>query len=270
VRYAGLIFFGLILSSATFAAGGGKNPFVIPSNVDVSDNASIQRGAKYFTNYCMGCHSTKYVRYQLMKKVGLSEEQIKENLIFDGSKPGSVMTIAMPSADAGAWFGAAAPDLTLESRLRHGPDWVYSYLKGFYSDSSRPMGVNNTVFPNVGMPNVLWELEGVKKAAFRFDILQDGKIVESFDNEKEALSYKAKDKNFKINKVVDKLVQDKKGRMSDEEFDQVAKDLATYMAFISEPIAEDRKRLGVYVLLFLAVFTTLAYLTKKEWWKDIH
>tara|TARA_Y100001935_G_C17304854_1_gene511620 strand:- start:1405 stop:2217 length:813 start_codon:yes stop_codon:yes gene_type:complete len=270
VRFIGFFVVSLLCSSLSFGAGGGKNPFVTSSDVDISDDAAIQRGAKYFTNYCMGCHSTKYVRYQLMKKVGLSEEQIKQNLIFDGSKPGAVMTIAMPPSDAGAWFGAAAPDLTLESRLRHGPDWIYSYLKGFYSDPSRPMGVNNTVFPNVGMPNVLWELEGIKKAAFRYDLSQDGEVVASFDNEKDALSFKKENKDLKINKVVDKLVQSKEGSMSDKEFDQVARDLATYMAFIGEPIAEDRKRLGVYVLLFLSVFTTLAYLTKKEWWKDIH
>lgn len=254
-----------------FAAGGGANPFVVPSNVDVANDAAIQRGAKYFTNYCMGCHSAKYVRYQLMKNVGLTEDQIKENLIFDGSKAGDLMTIAMTDRDAGEWFGAPAPDLTLESRLRKGPDWVYSYLKGFYTDPSRPMGVNNTVFPNVGMPNVLWELEGIKEAVYRYEVRHDGHTVAKFYNEAEAVAMlKDKGDGYKLEKVVDSLEQAQAGKMTPAEFDQVARDLATYLAYIAEPIAEERKRLGVWVILFLTLFTVLAYFMKKEWWKDVH
>jgi ubiquinol-cytochrome c reductase cytochrome c1 subunit len=253
-----------------FAAGGGPNPFVVPSNADVTNDAAIQRGAKYFANYCMGCHSAKYVRYQLMKEVGLSEDQIKENLIFDGSKPGGLMTIAMTNKDAGDWFGAPAPDLTLESRLRKGPDWIYSYLKGFYTDSSRPMGVNNTVFKNVGMPNVLWELEGIKEAVYRYEVRQEGHTVATFDNEAEAAAKAKEIEGAKLEKVVDHLVQVQPGKLSAAEFDQVARDLATYMAYISEPIAEERKQMGVWVILFLTFFTVLAYLMKKEWWKDVH
>jgi ubiquinol-cytochrome c reductase cytochrome c1 subunit len=260
-----------LMPLAGWAAGGGPNPFVVPSNADVTNHAAIQRGAKYFVNYCMGCHSAKYVRYQLMKQVGLSEDQIKENLIFDDSKIGGLMTIAMANDDAAKWFGAAAPDLTLESRLRHGPDWIYSYLKGFYTDPSRPMGVNNTVFKNVGMPNVLWELEGIKEAVYRYEVHQDGHTVATFDNEAEAEAMvKEKGEGYKLEKVVDRLELVQPGELSAKEFDLVARDLATYLAFIGEPIAEERKRMGVWVILFLTFFTVLAYLMKKEWWKDVH
>jgi ubiquinol-cytochrome c reductase cytochrome c1 subunit len=253
-----------------FAAGGGPNPFVVPSNADVTNDAAIQRGAKYFTNYCMGCHSAKYVRYKVMEQVGLTKEQIEENLIFDGSKIGGLMTIAMADSDGSKWFGAPAPDLSLEARLRKGPDWIYSYLKGFYSDPSRPMGVNNTVFKNVGMPNVLWELEGIKEAVYRYEVHHDGHTVATFDNEAEAKAKVGEIEGAKLEKVVDHLVQVQSGSMSAAEFDQVARDLATYMAYISEPIAEERKRMGVWVILFLTFFTVLAYLMKKEWWKDVH
>ena len=260
-----------LLPLTGLAAGGGPNPFVVESNVDVTNEAAIQRGAKYFTNYCMGCHSAKYVRYQQMMEVGLTQVEIEENLIFDGSKVGDLMTIALPAQDASKWFGAPAPDLTLTSRLRHGPDWVYSYLKGFYTDPSRPMGVNNTVFPNVGMPNVLWELEGIKKAVYRFEVRHDGHVEATFDNEAEAAALaEEKGKGYKVEKVVEELVQAQPGKLTPAEFDMVVRDISTYLAYIAEPIAEERKRLGVWVIAFLVLFSVLAYLMKKEWWKDVH
>lgn len=260
-----------LMPFTAMASGGGHNPFIVESGVDVTDEAAIQRGAKYFVNYCMGCHSAKYVRYQLMKSVGLTEDEIKDNLIFDDSKPGGLMKIAMPAKDAGNWFGAPPPDLTLEARLRGGPDWVYSYLKGFYTDPSRPMGVNNTVFHNVGMPNILWELEGVKEAAYRYEVHHEGHIVATFNNEAEAASMaKEKGEGYKLEKVVDHLVQAEPGKLSAEEFDVAARDIATFLAYIGEPIAEKRKSMGVWVIAFLVLFSVLAYLMKKEWWKDVH
>lgn len=260
-----------LLPVSGMAAGGGPNPFVVESNADVSNEASIQRGAKYFVNYCMGCHSAKYVRYKQLTKVGLTQEEVEDNLIFDGSKIGDLMTIAMPAKDASNWFGAPAPDLTLESRLRHGPDWIYSYLKGFYSDPSRPMGVNNTVFPNVGMPNVLWELEGIKEAVYRYEVHHDGHTVASFDNEAEAAAMvEEKGEDYTLEKVVDRLELTQPGQLSPAEFDAVARDLSTFMAYIGEPIAMERKSMGVWVIAFLVFFTVLAYLMKKEWWKDVH
>ena len=252
------------------SAGGGHNPFVVDANIDVGNEAAIQRGAKYFVNYCMGCHSAQYVRYKLFTNVGLTEEQIKDNLIFNDSKVGDLMTISMPANDGAGFFGAPAPDLSLESRLR-GSDWVYSYLKGFYSDPSRPMGVNNTVFKNVGMPNVLWELEGIKHAVYRYDVTHEGHAVESFDNEADAKAAAAKHgEGYKVDKVVERLELSEPGQLSAAQFDQVARDLSTYLAYIGEPIAQERKSMGVKVILFLIFFTVLAYLMKKEWWKDVH
>jgi len=259
-----------LLPVTGMAAGGGHNPFVESANIDLNNHAAIQRGAKYFTNYCMGCHSAKYVRYKLMTKVGLSEDEIKDNLIFDDSKVGDLMTIAMPSEDGGKWFGAPAPDLALEARLR-GADWIYSYLKNFYSDPSRPMGVNNTVFPNVGMPNVLWELEGIKQAVYRYEVHHEGHTVATFDNEAEAAAMaEEKGEGYKLEKVVDRLELVEPGQLSAAEFDRVALDLTTYLAYIAEPIKLERQRMGVWVVLFLVVFSVLAYLMKKEWWKDVH
>lgn len=253
-----------------FAAGGPSVPLE-SANIDLGNDAAIQRGAKYFTNYCMGCHSAQYVRYQLFTNNGLTEEDIKKNLIFDGSKVGSQMTNAMPVHDAASWFGGPAPDLTLVARIRGGEDWIYSYLKSFYSDPSRPMGVNNTVFKNVGMPNVLWELEGIKEAVYRYDLMHEGHAVESFDNEAAALAAaEAKGEEYKVEKKVDRLETVKPGKMSPAEFDQVARDIATFMTYISEPMKLERQRMGVWVLLFLSIFTLLAYLMKKEWWKDVH
>ena len=261
--------FLLTLSSGSMAAGGSNVPLEA-ANISLNNTAAIQRGAKYFANYCMGCHSAKYVRYQLMTTVGLTEDQIKDNLIFDGSKVGGLMTIAMPENDAAVWFGAPAPDLTLEARLRKGADWIYTYLKGFYSDSSRPMGVNNTLFKNVGMPNVLWELEGIKEAVYRYEVHQDGAVLASFDKEADAKTELAKYEGAKLEKVVDHLVQTQPGQLTPAEFDQVARDLATYMTYIAEPIKQERQRIGIWVVLFLSVFSLLAYLMKKEWWKDVH
>jgi ubiquinol-cytochrome c reductase cytochrome c1 subunit len=260
-----------LLPITSMANTGEANPFMEPANIDLNNNAAIQRGAKYFANYCMGCHSAKYVRYQLMKNVGLDEDQIKNNLIFSDRKIGDLMTIAMPTTDAAKWFGAPAPDLTLETRLRGGPDWVYSYLKGFYNDPSRPMGVNNTIFPNVGMPNILWELEGIKEPVYRYEVHHEGHVVGTFDNEAEAAAMvKEKGEGYTLEKVVDHLVSVAPGTLSPAQFDQVARDLSTYLTYIAEPIKLERQRMGVWVVLFLVVFTVLAYLMKKEWWKDVH
>ena len=237
------IFSLLILPALGFAAGG-PGPALEHADIDLTDQAALQRGAKYFVNYCQGCHSLKYFRYERMQDFGLNLDEIKDNLIFDGSKPGYLMTIAMPDADAAEWFGAAAPDLTLVARLKKGGgDWIYSYLKGFYADPSRPMGVNNTIFPNVGMPHVLWELQGVQTAVIGED--EHG------------------------NKVVNEL-KPGKGSMSAEEYDELARDLSTFLVHVAEPMKLERQRIGIYVMLFLLVFFVIAILLKKEYWRDVH
>jgi ubiquinol-cytochrome c reductase cytochrome c1 subunit len=223
------------------AAGGGVH--LDAADIDMNDKASLQRGARLFVNYCMGCHSAKFQRYNRMAKdLGLSEEQVKENLMFTTDKIGDTMEIAMKPQDAEKWFGVAPPDLSVIARAR-GTDWLYTYLRSFYIDESRPFGVNNIVFPDVGMPNVLWQLQGTQKALFAD--LDGHKIFEGFE-----------------------LVEP--GTMSPAEFDRSMRDLTAFLSYISEPIQMERRAMGKWVLLFIAVFFVLAYLLKKEYWKDVH
>lgn len=223
------------------AAGGGAH--LDKANIDLGDKTSLQRGAKLFVNYCLSCHSAKYQRYNRMAKdLGMTEEEVKENLMFTTDKIGDTMQIAMAAEDAAEWFGTAPPDLSVITRSR-GVDWVYTYLRSFYLDESRPFGVNNTVFPDVGMPNVLWQLQGSQRAVYQD---QDGhKVFEKFE-----------------------LVEP--GALSPDQFDGAVRDLTAFLSYVGEPIQMERKRLGVWVLLFIAVFFVFAYLLKKEYWKDVH
>ena len=234
----------LLLAAAPvlgFAAGGGAH--LDDADIDVSDQASLQRGARIFVNYCLSCHSAQYQRYnRTAKDLGLTEEEVKENLMFTTDKFGDTMTIAMSPVDAEAWFGVAPPDLSVTARAR-GVDWLYTYLRSFYIDESRPFGVNNIVFPDVGMPHVLWELQGMQKAVYTE---HDG------------------------HKVFEKFEQVTPGTMSAAEFDFAMTDLTAFLSYIGEPIQTERKRIGVWVLSFIAVFFVLAYLLKKEYWKDVH
>ena len=241
-----IVMLALVPVSAMAAGGGAYLPHD-PANIDLTDQAAKQRGAKYFVNYCLGCHSLKYERWQRMEEFGISEDQLKKYLMPAGAKKGDLMTIAMSEADAANWFGAPAPDLTLETRLR-GEDWVYNYLRAFYIDESRPFGVNNTVFDKVGMPHILWELQGMQKA--NFEEVNDG--------------HGGTHKEFKG------FEQVTPGTMSAEEYDTMVRDLVTFMAYMAEPIKLERQRLGIYVLLFLAIFLVVAYPLKKAYWKDVH
>ena len=235
-----------VLPSLGMAAGGGVP--LDKANNDLADQASLQRGAQIFVNYCLSCHSAHYQRYNRMgRDLGLTDDQVKDNLMFASDKVGDTMTIAMSSDDAKRWFGAPPPDLSVIARAR-GADWLYTYFKTFYIDESRPFGVNNKVFPDVGMPHVLWELEGLKKAITKTTTDKDG-------NEHTEIT------GYEI--VVP-------GKMNAEEYDQAARDLTNFLVYTGEPIALERQRLGVWVLAFLAFFFVLAYLLKKEFWKDIH
>ena len=262
----------LALLPITGMAAGGSSVELEKANIDLRNHASIQRGAKLFVNYCMGCHSAKYVRYKQFTEVGLTEDDIKENLMFAGGKLGDLMTIAMTDEDAASWFGGSAPDLTLTSRIRPGgEDWIYTYLKSFYIDPSRPLGVNNTVFPNVGMPHMLWEMQGIQAPVYKYEVHHGRRTVAVFDTEAEADAYMAdKDDDYRLERVVDHLELVQPGNMTPAEYDQVARDLANFMTYIAEPIKLERQRMGIWVMLFLVVFTVLAYLMKKEWWKDVH
>jgi ubiquinol-cytochrome c reductase cytochrome c1 subunit len=234
------------LPAAVMAAGGGAH--LEHANIDLSDKASLQRGAKLFTNYCLSCHSAAYQRYNRMgKDIGLTDDQVEDNLMFASDKVGETMTIAMPQADAKRWFGNPPPDLSVIARAR-GTDYIFTYLKTFYIDESRPFGVNNAVFPDVGMPHALWELEGMKKAITKTEVDAEG-------NETTTIT------GYEV-------VQP--GSMDEVEYDQAARDLTAFLTYMAEPVKLKRQQVGIWVLLFLAVFFVLAYALKKEYWKDIH
>ncbi len=240
----------LLLLAAPMAAMASGHAHLDSANIDLNNKEALHNGAKYFVNYCMGCHSLQYERWERMANdLGLSKEQVMDNLVFTDAKFGDTMKNAMPAEDAAKWFGTAPPDLSLIVRSKKGgPDWLYTYLRSFYLDPSRPFGVNNHVFKDVGMPHVLWELQGLQKAKFRTEKDAEGNEHEVFEG-------------FE-------LVQP--GIMSPEEYDAMVRDLTTFLAYVSEPVKLKRQHLGIWVILFLIVFTVLAYLMKKEYWKDVH
>lgn len=218
------------------------------ANVDLSNTAALQRGAKYFVNYCMGCHSAQYVRYNSVgHDLGLNDAQLESYLIFTGSKTTDTMVSAMPSADAQKWFGIAPPDLSLESRSR-GADWIYTYLKSFYLDSKSTTGVNNVVFPKVSMPDVLWELQGTQKAVFSTVKNPDGSSYQVFDHFGPATP----------------------GKLTPQEFDKADRDITSFLVYMGNPVMLESRDLGLRVIGFLIVFFILAYLLKREIWKKIH
>ncbi|WP_097460967.1 cytochrome c1 [Mangrovitalea sediminis] len=220
---------------------------------DLHDKASLQRGDKYFTNYCMGCHSAKYMRYQrVAKDLGIPNELYEKNLIFTGAKIGELMDNAMSPSQATGWFGKAPPDLTLEGRLR-GADWIYSYLKGFYKDDSRPRGVNNVVFPKVAMPHVLVNLQGLCAEPPRLGAKPHVDPMSGDVRGEGGCSKWAQ-----------------KGSMTPQQYDQVAYDITNFLFYMGEPIKLQRERLGTYVLIFIAIFFVFAYLLNREYWKDVH
>lgn len=242
-----LTLFCLALPATALAAGGGGYP-LDKAPIDLHNEASLQRGGQLFVNYCMGCHSAEYQRYnRLGRDVGLTDEQVKDNLIFTGVKVGDTMKNAMPKADAKKWFGAAPPDLSVIARAR-GNDYLYTYLRTFYVDEKRPWGVNNAVFPSVGMPHVLWPLQGLQKPVYATVHDASGAekhVIEGFE-----------------------LVQP--GAMSPPEFDAAMADLVNFMAYIAEPAQLDRKAVGWWVLAFLVLALAVFYPLKKEYWKDVH
>jgi ubiquinol-cytochrome c reductase cytochrome c1 subunit len=208
--------------------------------VDLKDRVSLQRGAKLFNLYCLSCHSASYMRYNRLKDIGMSEEQIKKELP-EGAKLGSTMQASMDKEAARQVYGVAPPDLSVISRSR-GPDWLYTYLRSFYVDNSRPSGWNNLIFPNVGMPNMLAELQGEQELH-----------VESREG-----------------REIRRLVLGKPGSVKPAEYDVAVADLTNYMVFMGEPVKLVRYNLGIIVLGFLLVLFALVYALKKEIWKDIH
>ncbi|EHN69316.1 cytochrome c1 [Aliivibrio fischeri] len=240
-----LVLFALLPSMAMAA---GANVPLDKANNDISDQASLQNGAKIFMNYCAGCHSTQYQRYnRVAEDLGIPPDLMMENLVFNpDAKIGDLMKSAIPEKQAAGWFGAPPPDLTLVARVR-GTDWLYTYLRTFYADPTRPFGVNNMVFPSVGMPHVLQELQGVTTPVYETTIV-DG--VE--------------------HKVVVGVESDGTGELSSGEYDMAVRDLVNFLEYSGDPVKLERHRLGWWVMGFLVIFAFVSYLLKKEYWRDVH
>ncbi len=248
-----------MLLAAPLAAAASESVKLdrLPADVNPHDRASLQRGAQVYVNYCLGCHSAAYMRYNRLQDLGLTEQQIKDNLIFTGAKVGELMKIAMDPRESREWFGTPPPDLTVIARSRSsgdgsGADWLYSYLRGFYRDPSRPTGWNNTVFQNVGMPHALWQLQGEQVLTTEVQLIPRGSKGEVEKRE------------------VHKLVLKKPGAMKPAEYDRRVGDLVNFLVYVGEPSRQFRVELGIYVLIFLGVLLVFAYLLKKEFWKDVH
>jgi ubiquinol-cytochrome c reductase cytochrome c1 subunit len=240
-----LLLVGLLLPALVMA---NESVRLDHAPIDPNNQASLQRGARTFVNYCLSCHSAAYMRYNRLKDIGLSDAEIKSNLMFAGEKVGDTMTVTMPKRDAKSWFGATPPDLSVQARAyANGPDWLYSYLRGFYRDETRPTGWNNTVYDKVAMPHVLWQLQGEQ-------VLKVQKTVDEHGHEVEKHA----------------LVLAKPGMLEPAQYDAMVADLVNYLVFMGEPAKGLRLQLGLIVILFLGLLFIVAYYLKKEFWKDIH
>ena len=235
--FVSLLMVGLFIG-APFSWSAAKNDWPMEAfEPDLTSLPSLQNGFKVYANHCLGCHSLQYQRYgRTADDLGIPRELALESVVFTGQKIGELITTSMDPEQAKAWFGAAPPDLTLEARLRS-PEWIYNYMKTFYVDEDRPLGANNGVYPNVGMPNVLLHLQGVQ----RYDA-ETGQL----------------------------FLEPGTGSLSAEEFDQVIYDLTNFLYYVGEPNRLERQRLGIYVLLFLVILGTFTYLLNREFWKDVH
>ncbi|MEI8236465.1 MAG: cytochrome c1 [Methylococcaceae bacterium] len=230
----------LLLSSHIYASSGVE---LQEADIDLSDKISLQRGAKHFVTYCLGCHSAKHIRYlRIAVDLGLDEKHVLTDIAPEGAGIYEQLHSAMNQHDAEKWFGIQPPDLSLIARSR-GADWLYSYLKGFYVDKSKPFGVNNIVFEDVSMPNPLWQLQGEQTPVY----VTHGE-----------------------QKTIEKLVNSGKGTQTAEEFDRTVNDLVNFLVYVGEPVQLERQQLGKYVIFFLLIFLVIAYLLKKEYWKDVH
>ena len=242
-----LMALGLVTNAV--AAGAGFPLDKAPALTN--DMAALQNGAKLFVNYCLNCHSASFMRYNRLTDIGLTEKQIKENLLFASDKVGDTMKAAINPAQAKEWFGANPPDLTLVARSRAsgagtGADYLYTYLRTYYRDDTKATGWNNLVFPSVGMPHILWELQGERKPVFE--------TVKSHGHDVQVLRG---------------WEQVKPGKMTPAEYDRAIGDLVAYMQWMAEPNQNSRVRLGVWVLLFLGVFTIVAWRLNAAFWKDV-
>lgn len=240
-----IVFLAGLLPGLVMAAGSGYPLDKAP--IDLSDKASLQRGAQLFMNYCSGCHSMQYQRYQrTFQDIGVPDELGQEYLQFTGQKVSDYITRSMPAESAAVWFGAAPPDLTLVSRVR-GADWLYTYLRTFYVDDSKTFGVNNKVFPDVGMPHVLQSLQGTTYDSYEEQLI-DGEKVKRYVGIKSAGD----------------------GALSPSEYDEAIADLVNFLAYTGEPTRLESERIGKGVLVFIVILFVFVYLLKKDYWRDLH
>ena len=237
-----LLWLAFLAPSIAFSASGYR---LDRSPHDLNDLVSLQAGARTYVNYCLGCHGMQFMRYKSLTELGLSEAQIKENLLFGGDKVGDPMKVALDPKQAKIWFGVAPPDLSVVARSR-GADWLYTYLRTFYRDPKTVTGWNNAVYPNVAMPHALWTLQGER----RLEIVAHG------DSAGHAT-------------VEHKWSDLSKGAQSASEYDATVRDLVNFLTYVSEPAASDRRAIGIIVLFVLSVLFIFAYLIKKDFWKDV-
>ena len=258
---------GILLCAASAAALGDEGPRLVgaPGVIKAEREASLQRGARDFVNYCLNCHSAQFMRYNRLEDLGLSEEQIKDNLMFATDKVGSAMTVAMSRNDGATWFGAAPPDLSVEARVR-GRDWLYSYLLAFYRDDKTATGWNNLVFPSVAMPHVLWNLQGEQKLVEKEYEDSDKAEAAAIAAKGLALIEPAAGGKY----VVKTLAEDVPGSLSGPEYKAFVADLVNYLDYIAEPVKTERINIGIVVLIFLGLLYALVYSLKREYWKDVH
>jgi ubiquinol-cytochrome c reductase cytochrome c1 subunit len=236
--------------ASALAASGGMAWDKAPINT--TDMQSLQNGAKVFVNYCLNCHSAAFMRYNRLKDIGLTEQQIKDNLLFTTDKVGETMKATIDPRQAKDWFGANPPDLTVIARSRaaagqgSGADYLYTYMRTFYADEASPTGWNNLVFPNVGMPHVLWQLQGKRTPVYetRSEHGHDVKVFKGWQ-------------------------QETAGTMTPAEYDKAAADLVNYLQWMGEPVQDQRVRLGMWVLLFLAVLTFFTWRLNAAFWKEV-
>lgn len=232
----------------TLVMGAGSSIPLDSAHHDLTDKPSLQRGAQLFMNYCLGCHTTQYQRYErIAADLSIPKDLMMTHLVFDeNAKIGDLVTNAMSESNAATFFGAPAPDLTMVARVR-GTDWLYTYLRSFYADPSRPFGVNNLVFPSVGMPHVLEELQGTPVKTYK-TVMVDGELIEEFIG-------------------IESLGN---GELSADEYDSAIRDLVNFLDYSGEPMKLERQNLGYWVMAFFVIFLILAVLLKKEYWRDVH
>jgi len=232
----------VLVSPTAMSAGGNEN--LDSAYINLSDKVSLRKGAHTFVNYCLSCHEASFMRYDRMARdLEIDDATLRENLMFASTKPGDLMKVNMSAEDAKAWFGVKPPDLSLTARSR-GPDWIYTYMRSFYRDESTTTGWNNTLYPNVAMPHILYEWQGMRTAQFET----------GGTGTKQLAGYE----------------QLTPGTMDDRQYDDAMRDLTNFMVYLAEPAKMVRYKIGFWVMLFMLVFIGLAYALKKEYWRDVH